>query len=59
LVDPFDHIQNPAEEQEVFDAVDEIVTKRLKELADPASPIQQTEDVNNCTYCDFSTICQR
>ena len=59
LVDPFDHVQTPEEEQEVFNALDEIVTRRLKELADPTFPIQQTEDGNNCTYCDFSTICQR
>ncbi len=59
LVDPFAHIQNPEEEQKVFDAIDEIVTKRLKELADPTLPIMQTEDVKNCEYCDFSAICQR
>lgn len=59
LVDPFAHIQNPEEEQKVLDAIDEIVTKRLKELADPTLPIMQTEDVKNCSYCDFSAICQR
>lgn len=59
LVDPFAHIQNPEEEQEIFDALDAILTSRLKDLADPTIPILQTEDVKNCSYCDFATICQR
>jgi hypothetical protein len=31
----------------------------LGKMFDPAEPFCQAEDENSCTYCDFSTLCNR
>jgi len=38
----------------------EIILKQLlKSILDPDTPFVQTEDVNNCQYCDFKDVCNR
>lgn len=41
------------------EALEEQLQTKLTELFDTTVPFKQTEDINTCEYCDFSTICNR
>ena len=59
LVDPFAMHQTIADNQVVFETVENILKLRLQRLADGTKPIAQTDDLNQCRYCDYASICQR
>jgi CRISPR/Cas system-associated exonuclease Cas4 (RecB family) len=44
------------ESMEIFE---ELLKDLLEKILDPKIPFIQTEDVENCTYCPFTSICTR
>lgn len=35
------------------------VRELIREILDPEIPFAQTDDIDNCQYCDFAELCQR
>ena len=63
--DPTNLIANPLELTEGLDAAhfiqksERLLTEILDNLLDPEIPFRKTDDLNVCTYCDFTGICGR
>ena len=45
--------------QDNFDEFQDHVINLISEISDSNTPFIQTEDTNQCTWCDFKSICNR
>jgi CRISPR/Cas system-associated exonuclease Cas4 (RecB family) len=58
----FMNVRLPAEQEigkETMEVFEALLKDVLEKILDPAIPFVQTEDVENCTYCPFTSICTR
>jgi len=45
--------------KETMDHFEQSVIQLLDQILDPALPFVQTEEIENCKYCDFKSICKK
>ena len=45
--------------KDILQKFEHIVKKLLENIYNPAIPFTQTENIENCTYCNFKSICNR
>lgn len=46
-------------ENEVIDEFEKKLAELINEIKNPDMPFKQTEDLDNCTYCEFKVMCSR
>jgi len=46
-------------EPAIFDAYQLMLRQLIEEILDPEVPFNQTEELKKCTWCPYTTICQR
>lgn len=52
------YIANTVTREEIVSFESNLI-QLMQEIFDPSIPFSQTDDDNNCQYCDFKTVCNR
>lgn len=51
--------ENPVFDQDTISEIEDLFVRIIEEIMSPAHDFEQTEDLKQCDYCDFSGICKR
>ena len=43
----------------MIDEFEKKLAELINEIKNPDMPFKQTEDLDNCTYCEFKVMCNR